>query len=266
LENLWRFEEAKFHYEQAIKFCPIDADAYLNLGVLFETHYKDYEIAREMYEKVLSINSLEIYAYNNLALLEQFEFKNFEKAIELWEIVFEIDNEYTQSLYGLAALIPEKEKYYLQEIISIKNESRAHFLLGQIFEKKDKNFNLAMYYYQSALNLMVHPQGKVVRAMANCCLKFGDFQEAKVYFETILEDFIEEVDVEFYQNFAKVLNSLENFAMAEVRFEQAIIELEGDNLSSQQLTSLPMLCPEEELMNEMSDQRRFCFLHFCRII
>jgi len=137
--QMLQIDEARKHYEKAIKLNPKYAEAINNLGTVFYAK-KSYRRAINQYQKALKITPMSASIYSNLGTAqfarkrEAEAFASYQKALQLDPEVFE-----HRSTYG--TLLQER---------SVTERARFHYYLAKTYATAG-NFERAIQYIRMAL-------------------------------------------------------------------------------------------------------------------
>jgi serine phosphatase RsbU (regulator of sigma subunit) len=216
---------------EALKDEKLIAASYLNIG-LFYRNQKIYDKALEYLRKAESIyilkqddqslsscylNMANVYSDNENDVLAK---KYYEKGLE---VALKIGNQQALNniYYGLSIIYRNEKNYpklfeYINKSIAISNqlgihelEANSYLILGDVYEKDKKQYQLALDYYKKALPICKELQQKeielnILLSIAKCEYYLNHFKSsADNYF-----DYIQKQDTIFNEKNSKELSDI----------------------------------------------------------
>ncbi len=176
------YKNAKIYVDNALTINPQYADAYFVKGmVLYET--KQFKDAIKAFQDVIQYNPEDSEAYMMLGLIHQE--MNDTLAIHYYKTAAQLKGKDPQPFYNMAYFYQENKQYakaieiynYILRVID-KNYVNAYFNQGYIYMAYLKNYEKAIIYYDSVLQL----QPEKVEAICNkayCYEQLGDIISAR---------------------------------------------------------------------------------------
>lgn len=158
-----RWQEAINAYQKVIKYEPMSAEVYNNIGVCYEKQGK-LKMAAKSYEKAISINPRFYRSYNNLGII-YYKLKDFGKARAAYEQALQLNPGNSQSEINLA-LVYERlrrgglARRTLERVLANDPENaEAHYNLGRMLEGEGQHEEAISHYRQFlASNPSAYPQ------------------------------------------------------------------------------------------------------------
>ncbi|MBD2703419.1 tetratricopeptide repeat protein [Spirosoma sp. BT702] len=120
-----RPDQAKQNYLQAIRLNSKNVEALNNLGLLFDHHYHEFQLAREYYESALEVDPKLTVARINLALLLTTHFNDIEGAKKQYETIIKLDPKEVKAYNNLANLYRREGSDSTNQDIAIKYFQKA---------------------------------------------------------------------------------------------------------------------------------------------
>jgi tetratricopeptide (TPR) repeat protein len=188
LTQLGRTQEAKEHYEQALRIKPDFADAYNNLGTaLYQTG--QFEEAIKQYQQALQLKPDYADAYNNLGTALR-QTGKFEEAIEQYQQALRLTPDYAAAHCNLGNVLLQEGKisdaigHYEQALRSKPDYADAHYNLANVLLQEGK-ISDAIGHYEQALRSK--PDYAEAHYNLGCALAgLGKVQEAMGHWEQAL--------------------------------------------------------------------------------
>jgi len=137
--QLTLIDEARKHYEKAIKLNPKYAEAINNLGTV---HYarRSYRRAVNQYQKALKLTPNSASVYSNLGTA-QFARKKYKEAFESYQKAMSLDPEVFEHRSAYGTLLQER---------SVTERARFHYYLAKTYAQAGKD-DRALQYIRMAL-------------------------------------------------------------------------------------------------------------------
>ena len=162
-QKAMRWQDAINAYRKVIKYEPMSAEVYNNIGVCYEKQGK-LKMAAKSYEKAISINPRFYRSYNNLGII-YYKLKDFDKARAAYEQALQLNPGNSQSEINLA-LVYERlrrgglARRTLERVLANDPENAAaHYNLGRMLEGQGQNEEAITHYRQFlASNPSTYPQ------------------------------------------------------------------------------------------------------------
>jgi tetratricopeptide (TPR) repeat protein len=162
-QRAMRWQEAINAYRKVIKYEPMSAEVYNNIGVCYEKQ-GSLKMAAKSYEKAISINPRFYRSYNNLGII-YYKLKNFDKARAAYEQALQLNPSNSQSEINLA-LVYERlrrgglARRTLERVLANDPENAAaHYNLGRMLEGEGQHEEAITHYRQFlASNPSAYPQ------------------------------------------------------------------------------------------------------------
>jgi len=162
-QRAMKWQEAIEAYRKVIKYEPMSAEVYNNIGVCYEKQ-GSLKMAAKSYEKAISINPRFYRSYNNLGII-YYKLKNFDKARAAYEQALQLNPGNSQSEINLA-LVYERlrrgglARRTLERVLANDPENaEAHYNLGRMLEGQGQNEEAITHYRQFlASNPSAYPQ------------------------------------------------------------------------------------------------------------
>ncbi len=162
-QRAMKWQEAIQAYRKVIKYEPMSAEVYNNIGVCYEKQ-GNLKMAARSYEKAISINPRFYRSYNNLGII-YYKLKNFDKARAAYEQALQLNPSNSQSEINLA-LVYERlrrgglARRTLERVLANDPENvEAHYNLGRMLEGQGQHEEAITHYRQFlASNPSAYPQ------------------------------------------------------------------------------------------------------------
>ena len=162
-QRAMKWQEAINAYRKVIKYEPMSAEVYNNIGVCYEKQ-GSLKMAAKSYEKAISINPRFYRSYNNLGII-YYKLKNFDKARAAYEQALQLNPGNSQSEINLA-LVYERlrrdglARRTLERVLANEPENaEAHYNLGRMLEGQGQHEEAITHYRQFlASNPSAYPQ------------------------------------------------------------------------------------------------------------
>jgi len=162
-QRAMKWQEAINAYRKVIKYEPMSAEVYNNIGVCYEKQ-GNLKMAAKSYEKAISINPRFYRSYNNLGII-YYKLNNFDKARAAYEQALQLNSGNSQSEINLA-LVYERlrrgglARRTLERVLANDPENaEAHYNLGRLLEGQGQNEEAITHYRQFlASNPSAYPQ------------------------------------------------------------------------------------------------------------
>ena len=162
-QRAMKWQEAINAYRKVIKYEPMSAEVYNNIGVCYEKQ-GSLKMAAKSYEKAISINPRFYRSYNNLGII-YYKLKNFDKARAAYEQALQLNSGNSQSEINLA-LVYERlrrgglARRTLERVLANDPENaEAHYNLGRLLEGQGQHEEAITHYRQFlASNPSAYPQ------------------------------------------------------------------------------------------------------------
>ena len=162
-QRAMRWQDAINAYLKVIKYEPMSAEVYNNIGVCYEKQ-GNLRMAAKSYEKAISINPRFYRSYNNLGII-YYKLKNFDKARAAYEQALQLNPGNSQSEINLA-LVYERlrrgglARRTLERVLANDPENAAaHYNLGRMLEGQGQHEEAITHYRQFlASNPSTYPQ------------------------------------------------------------------------------------------------------------
>src|SRR5262249_4184948 len=134
-----QLDQAKRHYERAVKMKPDYAEALNNLGTIYYAK-KSYRRATSYYNKALKITPNSASIYSNLGTAF-FARKQYEKAADAYQTALKLDPEVFEHRSSYGVLLQER---------SVGDRAKFHYYLAKTYAKAGMN-DRALLYIRKAL-------------------------------------------------------------------------------------------------------------------
>jgi tetratricopeptide (TPR) repeat protein len=151
-QKAMRWKDAISAYRQVIKYEPMSAEVYNNIGVCYEKQ-GNLKMAAKSYEKAISINPRFYRSYNNLGII-YYRLKDFNKARAAYEQALQLNPGNSQSEINLA-LVYERlrrdglARRTLERVLANDPENaEAHYNLGRMLEGQGQHEEAISHYRQ----------------------------------------------------------------------------------------------------------------------
>ena len=139
-------------YKKVLKFEPMSAEIYNNIGVCYEK-MGELEMAAKSYEKAISINPRFYRSYNNLGIIHH-RMKDFNKARAAYEQALLLNPSNSQSEVNLALVYerlhrPELARRTLKQVlVNDPRNAEAHYNLARMLEDQGQHKQALSHYRQ----------------------------------------------------------------------------------------------------------------------
>ena len=154
------YEKSEKILKEVLGINPKDADAWFNLGYLYQAHLSNYEESEKCYKKALEIDPKLAYAWNGLGNLYQDHLKQYEKAKESYLEALNIEPDVLIVKLNLIFLLRDKlgeikKAKEMFESIKVYNELKdSYYLNAALFDLYEKNVGLAEKNMNKALDFI----------------------------------------------------------------------------------------------------------------
>jgi Tfp pilus assembly protein PilF len=145
-----RWQEAINGYKGVLKYEPMSAEVYNNIGVCYEKQGQ-LKIAAKYYEKAISINPRFYPSYNNLGII-YYKMKDFNKARAAYERALHLNPGNSQSEINLALVYERLRRGELARrtlervLINDPENAEAHYNLGRMLEDQGQPDKAITHY------------------------------------------------------------------------------------------------------------------------
>jgi Flp pilus assembly protein TadD len=150
-------------YKKVLKFEPMSAEVYNNIGVCYEKQGQ-LKLAAKSYEKAIGINPRFYPSYNNLGII-YYRMKDFNKARAAYEQALQLNPGNSQSEVNLALVYerlrrPELARRTLERVLVNEPENaEAHYNLARMLEDQGQHNEALSHYRQFlAANSSAYPK------------------------------------------------------------------------------------------------------------
>ncbi len=188
LFNKGRLEEAKSHYQEALRLDPEFVYAHNNLGVVLEKQGRPEEAMRHYYE-TLRIKPDFAEAHRNLGVVLEKQGRP-EEAIRHYYKALRINPNYVEAHTNLGNVLmlqerlEEATRHYYEALRINPNYAEAHMNLGNALERQGRPEEAIRHYYEA---LRISPD--LVEAhynLGNALMRQGKFEQAsRHYYQTL---------------------------------------------------------------------------------
>lgn len=164
--QMMQLDQARKHYEQAIKLNPKYAEALNNLGTV---HYakKSYRRSITYYNRALKITPQSASVYSNLGTAF-FARKQYEKAAEAYQTALKLDPEVFEHRSSYGVLLQER---------TVEERAKFHYYLAKTYAEAGQN-ERALLYIRKALEEGFHEKKKIAEEPAFAQLReLPEFKE-----------------------------------------------------------------------------------------
>jgi tetratricopeptide (TPR) repeat protein len=158
-----KWQEAINAYRKVIKYEPMSAEVYNNIGVCYEKQ-GNLKMAANSYEKAISINPRFYRSYNNLGII-YYKLKDFNKARAAYEQALQLNPGNSQSEINLALIYERLRRSALarrtleQVLVNDPKNAEAHYNLGRMLEGQGQHEEAITHYRQFLVsNPSAYPQ------------------------------------------------------------------------------------------------------------
>ena len=162
-QKAMKWQKAIETYNKVLKYDPMSAEIYNNIGVCYEKEGQ-LRTAAEYYEKAISINPRFYRSYNNLGII-YYRLKDFDKARAAYEQALQLNPGNSQSEVNLALVYErlrrgELARRTLERVLMNDPENpEAHYNLGRMLEEQGQQEEALTHYRQFlAANPSAYPQ------------------------------------------------------------------------------------------------------------
>jgi Tfp pilus assembly protein PilF len=162
-QKAMKWQEAIETYNKVLRFDPMSAEIYNNIGVCYEKQGQ-LKLAAEYYEKAISINPRFYRSYNNLGII-YYRLKDFNKARAAYEQALQLNPGNSQSEVNLALVYErlrrgELARRTLERVLTNDPENpEAHYNLARMLEEQGQEEEALAHYRQFlAANPSAYPQ------------------------------------------------------------------------------------------------------------
>jgi tetratricopeptide (TPR) repeat protein len=162
-QRAMKWQEAINAYWKVIKYEPMSAEVYNNIGVCYEKQ-GNLKMAAKSYEKAISIDPRFYRSYNNLGII-YYKLKDFNKARAAYEQALQLNPGNSQSEINLALIYERLRRDELarrtleQVLINDPKNAEAHYNLGRMLEGQGQHEEAITHYRQFlASNPSTYPQ------------------------------------------------------------------------------------------------------------
>ena len=151
-QRAMKWQEAIKAYRKVIKYEPMSAEVYNNIGVCYEKQ-GNLKMAAKSYEKAISINPRFYRSYNNLGII-YYKLKDFNKARAAYEQALQLNPGNSQSEINLALIYERLRRDELarrtleQVLVNDPNNAEAHYNLGRMLEGQGQHEEAITHYRQ----------------------------------------------------------------------------------------------------------------------
>lgn len=164
--QMMQLDNAKKHYEHAIKMNPKYSEAINNLGTVYYAK-KDYKKATGYYEKALKLAPASASIWSNLGTA-YFARKKYKEAFATYEKALSLDPEVFEHRNTYGVLLQER---------SVEERARFHYYLARTYAKAGMN-ERALQYLRKALEEGLKERDEVAKAPEFAALKENaEFQQ-----------------------------------------------------------------------------------------
>ncbi|MCG6916817.1 MAG: tetratricopeptide repeat protein [Deltaproteobacteria bacterium] len=162
-QRAMKWQRAIETYKELLRFEPMSAEVYNNIGVCYEKQGQ-VKMAAKSYEKAISINPRFYPSYNNLGII-YYRLKNFDKARAAYEQALQLNPGNSQSEVNLALVYErlrrgELARRTLERVLTNDPENaEAHYNLARMLEDEGQHENALTHYRQFlSSNPSAYPQ------------------------------------------------------------------------------------------------------------
>lgn len=151
-----RFSNAVEEFKKALRYQPQNSEIWSNLAIAYENMGKS-DMALGALQKSVQYNPTNITARINLAAMYH-NANQFNRAIAEYKAAISIDGSNEEALVNLAKCLvsvgkfEEARQYLTQAIAANPNNGEAHWELGNIYWKKEKNVDKGINEYNLAIS------------------------------------------------------------------------------------------------------------------
>jgi len=162
-QKAMKWQKAIETYNELLRFEPMSAEVYNNIGVCYEKQGQ-VKMAAKSYEKAIIINPRFYPSYNNLGII-YYRLKNFDKARAAYEQALQLNPGNSQSEVNLALVYErlrrgELARRTLERVLTNDPENaEAHYNLARMLEEQGQHDNALTHYRQFlSSNPSAYPQ------------------------------------------------------------------------------------------------------------
>jgi len=162
-QKAMEWQKAIDTYKDLLRFEPMSAEVYNNIGVCYEKQ-GHLTMAARSYEKAISINPRFYPSYNNLGII-YYRLKDFDKARAAYEQALQLNPGNSQSEVNLALVYErlrrgELARRTLERVLTNDPENpEAHYNLARLLEEQGQQEKALTHYRQFlAANPSAYPQ------------------------------------------------------------------------------------------------------------
>ncbi len=163
-----------------------DSDELAELGILYNTEFKDLKKAEKFF--LMAVEKEHPGAMNNLAVLYKNEFKDLKKAEKFY--LMAVEKEHAGAMVNLAVLyqiefkdFKKAEKFYLMAVE--KEHAEAMFILAVLYQSEFKDLKKAEKFYLMAVE-KEHPEAMFILAVLYQS-EFKDLKKAEKFYLMAVE-------------------------------------------------------------------------------
>lgn len=162
-QKAMKWQKAIETYNELLRFEPMSAEVYNNIGVCYEKQGQ-VKMAAKSYEKAISIDPRFYASYNNLGII-YYRLRNFDKARAAYEQALQLNPGNSQSEVNLALVYErlrrgELARRTLERVLTNDPENpEAHYNLARMLEEQGQHEKALTHYRQFlATNPSAYPQ------------------------------------------------------------------------------------------------------------
>jgi tetratricopeptide (TPR) repeat protein len=151
-QKAMKWQEAIATYKKLLRFEPMSAEVYNNLGVCYEKQGQ-MKMAAKSYEKAISINPRFYPSYNNLGII-YYRLRDFNRARSAYEQALQLNPGNSQSEVNLALVYErlrrgELARRTLERVLTNDPENpEAHYNLARMLEEQGQHEQALTHYRQ----------------------------------------------------------------------------------------------------------------------
>jgi tetratricopeptide (TPR) repeat protein len=228
LADQGKFQEAIFHYSQALQVKPDHYKAHNNLGNAFASLGK-LEEAMNHYKEALRLRPDYAEAHSNLGNVLASQGK-FHEAIDHYSEALRSEPDYAEAHINLANVLASQGKFteamnhYEEALRSKPDYAEAHYNLGNVLARQGR-FQEAISHYREVLRFEPD-QAEAHNNLGNLLEAQGKFDEAAGHYAQVLR--LKPDQAEPHNNLANALASQGKFDQAMNHYKEAL-RLKPDN-------------------------------------
>jgi len=217
-----KFQEAIFHYSQALQVKPDHYKAHNNLGNAFASQGKIKE-AINQYSESLRLRPDYAEAHSNLGNVLASQGK-FAEAIDHYSEALQSEPDYVEAHINLANVLASQGKFdqaidhYSEALRSKPDHGAAHYNLGNVLARQGR-FQEAISHYREVLRIEPD-QAEAHNNLGNLLEAQGKFDEAAGHYAQVLR--LKPDQAEPHNNLANALASQGKFAQAIDHYTEAL--------------------------------------------